>query len=294
MPSREIQGRAVFGPAAAILIGLGTAAMIAGPAAAQYRSDQPAVLAAPDTKESEFVEIDEVSAMMDFNNAYSNVGKPRMALFWNREFSDRLSQWVAFRRAVSSGSTTIEGPLFGTGNAANIQKSETAQTEVLVQDQVRGGLGDELTNLRFESAYVEPMQSAGAIFIDRATIMRLNQSHTGKQQGVGYRPDKQAVETDALVGYADMIAEILMTPDGREDSPLGMAFRVKITDVRTGQLVLSFLSQGMHEDDTDKPAQFVTTSTGFARKAPEPPKPEDVAHRLALETMVMLSRRWGI
>lgn len=283
---------------AAAGLAIACAAMLSASAAqAQYRDDQPAVLEDQrDDDDYEFVEINEVNAMQNFNGAYAAAGKPRMALFWNREFSDRLSQWAAMRRAVSSGSTSIQGPLFGRANAANIEKSETAQTEILVQEQVRVGLGDEMTNMVFESAYTEPLMRAGAVFIDRSAIMRLTQSHAGKTQGVGYRPDKQVVETDALIGYADMIAEILMTPDTYGASPLGMAFQVNVTDVRTGQRVLSFVSQGIYEDPEEakrRPKKYEATSAGFVEKT-EIPRPEKVAKRLALETMLHLSQRWGL
>ncbi len=282
--------------AAGILAGLTAAVVPSADSFAQYRDDQPAVLEPEDDDEYEFIEIDEVDAMQGFNSGYSAAGKPRLALFWNREFSDRLSQWAAMRRAVASGSTSIQGPLFGRANAAEIDKTETAQTEILLQDQVRVGLGSEMTNMVFESAYTEPLTRAGAIFIDRSTIMRLTQSHAGKTKGVGYRPDKQIVETDALIGYADMIAEVLMTPDTFGGSPLGIAFQVNVTDIRTGQRVLSFVSQGVYEDPEEakrRPKKYKATSAGFVPEV-DIPDPQKVAKRLALETMLHLGQRWGV
>jgi hypothetical protein len=285
----------------AATLAAGLALPLAGsPAAAQsataadpslYREGQPQVLKAP-AKAAPVEDLDEAAVGAAFQAAYEAEGRPRLAVFWNRAFSDRLSQWTALTRVVASDQRRVTGTLFDLENDALIQGNRTAQGEVLTPESNRAGFSTERANLAFESAYVTPLQQNGARIIDRATVMRLTQSDMRHDEGLTYRPDEQLVETDALINYADLIAEILMVRD--PEAVLGAAFRVAVKDVRTGELVLSFVSRGEAPEPEDKPVEWVATGQGFQPKADtETPEPEDVAHRLAVETMDRLSQRWG-
>lgn len=290
-------------PVAALVLGLAAGLSLPmGTAAAQnastvddpslYRDGQPQVLTAP-PKAAPVETLDEGAVGAAFAAAYEAEGRPRLAVFWNRAFSDRLSQWTALTRVVSSDRRRVTGTLFDMENNALIQGNDTVQGEVLTPESERAGFSTERANLAFESAYVTPLQNNGARIIDRATVMRLTQSEMRNDEGLTYRPDAQLVETDALINYTDLIAEILMVRDA--EAVLGAAFRVAVKDVRTGELVLSFVSRGEAPEPEEKPVEWVATGEGFQPKAEsrETPEPEDVAHRLAFETMERLGRRWG-
>ncbi|MEQ8604999.1 MAG: hypothetical protein RIB45_16930 [Marivibrio sp.] len=290
----------VVAPAVAGLTALAALALLAGPAAAQstdvsdpslYRDGQPQVLTAPPQGPAEGA-LDEGAVGAAFSAAYEAEGAPRIAVFWNRAFSDRLSQWTALTRAVASEQGRITGTLFDTENNALIQGNETAQVEVLTPESARAGFETERADMAFESAYVTPIQANGARIIDRATVMRLTQSEMRNDEGLTYRPDAQLVETDALINYADLIAEILMVRDPEAD--LGAAFRVQVKDVRTGELVITFLSRGEAPARTGARREWVATGSGFQPRADKAPTPEDVARRLAFETMQRLAGRWGV
>lgn len=291
--------------AAPALAGLAALTLLAGawatgPAAAQstdasdpslYREGQPQVLTAPAQGPVEGA-LDEGAVGAAFRSAYEAEGAPRLAVFWNRAFSDRLSQWTALTRVVTSEQGRITGTLFDMDNNALIQGNNTAQAEVLNPETSRAGFDTERANMAFESAYVTPLQSHGARIIDRATVMRLTQSEMRNDEGLTYRPDAQLVETDALINYTDLIAEILMVRD--PEAVLGAAFRVQVKDVRTGELVTSFLSRGEAPKTGGAPKEWVATDSGFQPRAEKAPTPEDVARRLSYETMERLAGRWGV
>jgi len=255
-----------------------------------YREGQPQVLSAPAQGPAEDA-LNEGAVGAAFRAAYAAEGTPRLAVFWNRAFSDRLSQWTALSRVVRSEQSRITGTLFDTDNSALIQGNESVQAELLNPETGRAGFETERADMAFESAYVTPLQTHGARIIDRATVMRLTQSEMRNDEGMTYRPDQQLVETDALINYTDLIAEILMVRDPEAD--LGAAFRVQVKDVRTGELVISFLSRGETPARAGARREWVATDQGFQPRADKAPTPEGVARRLAFETMERLAGRWG-
>lgn len=140
--------------------------------------------------------------------------------------------------------------------------------------------------------------------LDRSMILRLTDNKTTKK-GVDY----QLNETSALEGYADYLAEILMTPD--EYAPIGMSFLVTIKDVSTGAIVAMLSSDGELKDlkdlfndnwyvdnsgynwvDGRPPEQkWVIDSDGYKVIDLEP-SPKLVGQQLAIELISELNSIW--
>jgi len=171
-----------------------------------YRDGGPAVLSPPKEEET----IDTSAVERKFKSLYAKQGAPRMAFYWNRELSDRLSQWfgVARKAITESGDIRVTGD-------KNLDVNVEAVTGV--EDQYRrtdprrrGPRGADAW--KFEGGFLKPFFKAGAKVVDRSAIMRL----TASSSQTGRNPDVQHIETQSLVGYADLLVEILVdeTEDG--------------------------------------------------------------------------------
>jgi hypothetical protein len=268
------------------------AALTTGVQAQTYRTNLPEVLT-PTVTEVERAEppLDEASTLRTFREAYRKKGRPRIAVFWNRSFSDRLSQWIAAGRLLSTresgAAVAIQDP--GRNRTAELtgRGAAAAYNQVNAPETRRRGLG-ELADSEFEAGFHEPMLDASARLVDRATIMRLTESSLGRNRGNDRVSDAQVIETEALKDYADLIAEVTMLPDA--NAPHDRAFRVVIKSVLDGQVVANFVTRG--EEPEENAGEWQATEGGYVKVAPEPPKVSEVGRALAFRTMAALSRAW--
>lgn len=259
-----------------------------------------------------------------FQAAYSNVGEPSIAIFWNRKFDDQLSQWQADRRhsITGEGSSTasdifqkqgdiqqedaLNATVSAIGNAqpsgeilGSYERNTQGGSRILAAEYYesrkeqakRRGLG-EAADFEFGSGFMGPFLEQKANILDRDTIMRLVERDNTEEAGSEMIADYQKIETDALIGFADYFAEVLMTRDYEAD--LGMSFMVSIKEVATGRIVTMFKSAATPPEEDSKKAKFIATSSGYKKVASfETTSPEDVGTQLAHETMVALSKIWG-
>lgn len=260
---------------------------------AGHRHDVPAVLTpAPAPTATTF---DVPGA---FRAAYSSTGRPRIAVYWNRQFADVLStRYEDYDRRTTTvdGSASIETDEWSSEYGATTSADAKAKFRKEVET-VRGARGvavngarsglDESTAWQLESGFYQPWLGVGARLVDRALTMR---TLTGGKP-FGTVPDIQSVEVGALLGKADYLMEILVTHDA--ESPIRARFRVTVKDVRTGQIVALASTRAMPPLASEK--RWVPTSSGFEKRTTtELANLEDFGRQLAHESMMQLVRAWG-
>jgi hypothetical protein len=258
-----------------------------------FRHDVPAVMkAAPPLAAPRF---DPTRA---FHDAYAAAGRPRIAVYWNRQLGDSLAtRYEEYDRRTTTvdGSASVEATT--TGSSYHVNASADAESNArAVVETVRGtrALGvptarenlDESTAWQLESAFYQPWLGTGARLVDRALTMR---TLTGGKP-FGAAPDIQSVEVGALLGKADYLMEILVTNDA--ESPIGSRFRVTVKDVRSGQIVALASTRAMPSLASE--TRWVPTASGFEKRTTtEQATLEDYGRQLAHESMMQLVRAWG-
>lgn len=254
------------------------------PAAAQYRPGVPEVLTPAPGPGSPMM-----AAARHFRASYARHGSPRIILFWNRVLSDEVQSQYADRVSAVSTSRAgaVEGPTGYDGYGAAAGRVDTFDAAA-TKERVREGQRDsmaESADWKVENAFNRAFIDNGARFVDRSLAMRV----TAHGRKLGATPNVQDIETGALVGKADLMMEVLQTPD--PDSPVGYSFRAQVKDVRSGRILANAVNNG--DGIAHGPGPMVATSHGFVRSAPAMVTLEDVGEALAADVMSALSARWG-
>ena len=265
-------------------LGLIALSALVAPASAQYRTGVPEVLTPPPPPASALS-----TAARIFRARYTQHGSPRIILFWNRALSDEVQSQYADR--VSAVATTrtgaVEGPVGETAYGAasgRIDTFDAASTRERVREGQRDSMA-EAADWKAETAFNRAFIDNGARFVDRSVAIRA----TAHGRKLGPTPNAQEIETSAMIGKADLLMEVLQTPD--PDSPVGYSFRAEIKDVRSGQILATAVNNG--STVSHGPGRMVATSRGFVREAPARASLEDVGESLAADLMRALSARWG-
>lgn len=210
-----------------------------------------------------------------FSSAYVRAGKPRVALFWNRELNDRLSRGTreVLRAEVDASRD---------GRSLTASVSRGTETE---GDTLRRTTLDERDLWLVEAEFVRVFLEAGTTVVDRAAIMRLA---AARDRGSA---DAQQVEMAALKGHADLFLEVLLTGD--PSAPLGWGFRCNLKDVKSGRLVSTQYLTALPSLPAPGAASFRARDGGYERVAAPPPRitVRDVGVTLALDAMRELTRR---
>lgn len=256
------------------------------------------MMAEPQQEDSVDNEASNQEIVRSFSTVYKKKGKPRLAVFWNRKFDDQLSQW----EQVARGSVSMQASLETEGHLPSSESEKDANGKALAKAlgsayierknpaQYRHGLG-ETSDFEFGSGFVQRMSSAGTKIIDRSTIMRLMQSNKQDTAGAEVITDRQVVETDALKGYADYIAELVFTRNS--SAPVGMSFLVTVKDINTGEIVTMFKSDG-EPPTVQQKAKLQVTDHGYdyVDDNNSDINPTDVGGQIALEMMSALTQVW--
>lgn len=250
-----------------------------------YRSGQPRVIQ-PAPKET--VQIDAAFIIDRFAAAYAAQDRPRLAIFYNREFSDRLSQWFGVSRVAVTErrDARLSGEIEKTEGNVDLKGSSSGTVGVGRQDRLtdprRRGL-DGVAGWRFENAFSKPFLEAGVRLIDRAAVMRLTATgSTGAH-------DAQQIETAALTGYADILVEILFEEFRSEDKgERKTIFRVTAKNIKTGELVTQILAE---PKDNETKRKYIGTRDGFVAVDEAPPKKN--GYDVAIELIQAMSQAWS-
>lgn len=271
----------VAGAIVAVLLAGGTAV------AQQYRDNMPEVLNAPPRGNP--AAQSSAMATSAFRAAYARKKSPRMVIFWNRQLTDSLStsyeEWSRYtltdgrmsdKTLYDDGSTTVAGRAV----EAELRSGRTATTA----DGARTTGLAERADWKAAQGFNRTMLAGGARLIDRTLIMRSTALNKGVDRG-----DAQSVEMSALTGKADLLVEVLQTPDA--SAPSGYTFRVDVKDIRSGTLLATVVTQGI--PPSNGPGRWVAGPSGYQRERPLPPSVDQVGARVATEVMQALVANWG-
>ncbi|MCT2559367.1 hypothetical protein N0B51_10290 [Tsuneonella sp. YG55] len=234
---------------------------LTAPAAAQagpgFRSGTPPVLTPPpravDTRG-----FDEARSAAE----YRRVGSPRIVVFWNRELSDRIANdydAVMLERgeaASGAASAVSRNGRYAEGAQVSAYERETRIGKREVTDDSRGSLLDEDEEWSFLEAFQGRLQSAGVRLVDRNLAMRSIAAQPGGPL------DKQSAEMSGITRLADLMLAIVQTP--ADGTPLGVRFKVTVTDLRTGTILATLVDDG--DSRAIVPGRFVAGATGFERE----------------------------
>ena len=255
-------------------------------AAAQYRADQPPVLERPTPQPMPDNSPQTINA---FSAAYRMAGLPRVALFWNVALTDQLAddrvQSTRVQRSTTGSSSSIDQTTTGDAGSARLREGDDKRVSDMTIDRTtrttnnanRGSPLQERDAFRLENAFMKSMRDGGVQFIDRAAIMRTTAANAG---GGG---DSRTIETQALMGKAELMLEVLLTRD--QEALLGWGFRGMLRDIDSGRMLASFYSRAMPVL-APVPAQYRATDRGFTRvEMKHVVTLEDVGRTLALDTM---------
>jgi hypothetical protein len=243
-----------------ILAPLAVAGMVAIPAS---------VIAAPPPRPAY-----SASPSASFSAAYRRAGSPRVIVFWNREFSDEVaSRYTDVVRGHSESRSGVSG-----GESYRTDDLAVSAGTERGDDSRRESDFTERADWKLESAFLSGLAGNGVALVDRNTVMR----KAGR--GAALMPNQQSIETDALVGFADILIEVLQTSD--DAAPLGTSFRISVKRIRDGRLISQFVSDGQVPMGR---RPFVAGPNGYERAAPVPPSPSMVARKLADETLGALA-----
>lgn len=210
----------------------------------------------------------------DFTQAYVKAAKPRIAVWFNRELSDRVEEWV----------TPVRIKNVIVHKNGDVQQLESS-LQVRDDNDTARPSEDEDWVWAFEDGFDRPLLDGGVNLVDRTMILRLSGADAGTDA------DKTAalkrIEVSALRTHADLMIELLIKR--APDSKSGYNFRAKVVDVASGR-VLAMVNA---PDLKPGAGSFVTTDHGYERpSAKGAPAVTEVGNLLADEVMKRLTRIW--
>ena len=260
----------------------------AGEAGNLYRTNTPAVLTpvAGIAKDARRAEIPSAAAREAFRRAYRRAGSPRLAVFWNRAFDDRLRETEAESRLVVERNFAARDEESGKPAATREKEKWTVSVESR-RHGARPQPLSEIAAFKFQAGFLRPLIEAGAKVIDRAAIMRLTEARRALDDPAGNVTDRQLVETEALMGRADLLIRIALSPS--DESPTGAFFHVSVVEVKSGRIVASFFDDAAFANDRRK--SWTAVRGGYVRVTQDPDGSlERVGRILAAQTMDALAR----
>ena len=265
-----------------------------------YREGQPPVLEAPpETAPVVAVQVEVPSGLVRdvFRRAYRDSGSPRLAVFWNRVFSDGLRDMVANEQIVIEATSAK-----ATGDADKaFSERETDRVAIRAEtrrdDGARRSPVTEIGEFRFQAGYLQPLIEEGAKVIDRAAVMRLTDAAHRQSDAAVPLDDRQLVETAALKDHADLLIQIALSPS--IESETGVFFSVSIVEIQTGQIRATFFHDGTFSPPTKAPPNQVWKAVrgGYILVTEDQEEEEtkidleQMGRILAEETMIALARQ---
>lgn len=250
------------------------------PASRTSAGDLPgetSMMAQPATAAS--VDVDQV--IRDFAAAYAAQESPRLMVYFNRELSAEVKEWVATERlAIEGQSREVKGDE-RTDRSGGVAISR----QYANSDGGRVGPGERWM-WEFEQAIADMLLDARVNLIDRAVVMR-RQAASGDEMLGNAQTSARTLEMQALDQYADLLVELWIVRSS--ESPVGYEFRAQVKDLDSGRLVATVTTFG---DGVDEPRRvYAATSTGY-QAYDEVPTVGDAAQALGVALMESLAKRW--
>lgn len=241
------------------LIGCGCGAFACGMARAQMRAGQPPTLNPPAA-----APVQAPNVVGPFRAQYQAAGSPRIVLFWNVSFDDTTESPradVTVRGAEVYPFVSEEGDTGLQALSARVHASGYLNPAKRGQ----GALSDrDLAEL--DSAFRDELLAANVSLLDRATTIRFMEAERDRT-GV----DPKLIETDAVLGKAEVLLQVLLVRD--DDSPLGTGFKVSVARVSSGVDIASLYTTAL-PNLPPPPGRYVATDSGFVWQQEYPPIPD--------------------
>ena len=256
----------------------------------------------------------ELPNQMDIVRAFfkenKRMNRPKFILFWNRELSDEVVTYYIDYQAKQAEATggsisaygrdsasVVGGTWTGAGVSAtsrrsvDISGSTVEATRVdqvgvarMNKDEARKNL-DELINMKLESSFKSMFIKGGARLINREMAIRT----TGVTAKADEKINTHALETSAMVGKADLLVEIVLTPSF--ESETGLAFQANVVVIETGETLASVFTEAM--PPTIDTVSYEATSNGFVRNVNrEGFSDQTIGKQLAIDTMREITDYW--
>ncbi len=273
-----------------ILIGLG----MASSSVAQMREGMPDVLlpARP-------IDGSGLQPVIDmFSESYKKHSSPRIVIFWNRDLTDEVvtsyQGSMTIRNSMQGGdSRTNNKTVSQIGSSLNNERDTWYETSSRFSVGVdrndpkqRTGLR-ELVDWKVEGAFKRTLLSSGARLIDRELIFRTN----GKNADANERVNRQRIETESLLGNAELLMEVLLAADESEYS--GIIFKVSVTDIASGETIAYLTTPAVPPTVTT--SYYQATHQGFQQVTEtEASTSKDIGEALATEVIAELAAKWQV
>lgn len=227
----------------------------------EYRDDEPETILAPKQATQ-----DDSELINSFAVRYKAKGKPRVALFWNREQTDVL---VRHKESVTRNTQSISAT--GSENTVNsysgshtlqevsgLSEGVVKQTEKEIDDNDRSGLSEK-DDAIVHSKFLEVLSLAGVRLVDRNMMLRTTAASNKST-------DTQISETKGLEGKADWLMEILLVNDSY--APLGYGFKVTVKGIKNSVLISEFYTKALPYLPSKQP--FIAIPGAGFQRAPTP------------------------
>lgn len=199
---------------------------------------------------------------------------PRMAIFWNREFNDQVSDWASRRRVVISGEGSLRGEV--PEGDLNLDGKSRAAAQAETRSPRRSGPVEPAFDL--QSGFITQLTRAGVTVVDRDAIMRITDNALEDGTFERLSPDQARLEMRALDQHADYLMVLSQVASDE--------FRIRILDVKNGSIQAMVDSNGV-PPETDEDHRWIATDNGFEKREKRVSL-KDVGQELALQTLASL------
>lgn len=225
------------------------------------------------------------SAKADFATVYAQIGRPRIAIYYNRELSGQLEEWI----------TPVRQKTTQRGFLGEVYQAESYTQFRDFNEAVRAN-PDERWSWAFEDGFYTALLNEKVRLIDRTAILRLAANDRPEADNKD-KPDVhietiplKRVEVDALKHHADLVVEVLVAQSGDASN---YEFKAKVMEIKTGRL-LAMVNQVPAAKPASDQGKFVAGQNGYEREQ-QTAGPDDArakGERLADEVMHRLARVW--
>ncbi|MFL1464549.1 hypothetical protein ACQUWM_09895 [Marinobacter sp. DUT-3] len=199
---------------------------------------------------------------------------PRMAVFWNREFNDQVSDWASRRRVVVSGAGSLRGEV--PEGDVNLDSDSRAAVQSETRSSRRSGPAAPAFDL--QSGFVSQLNRAGVKVVDRDAIMRITDNALEDGTFERLSPDQARLEMRALDQHADYL--LVLSEVASDD------FQIRVLNVKDGSVRTMVSSNGM-PPETEEDRRWIATENGFEKREKRLSM-RDVGQELALQTLAEL------
>lgn len=216
---------------------------------------------------------DRQSSLSAFKQRYVKAGRPRMAIYFNRELSDEVEEWktpVRIETAVRN-------------NRGEVIQAETAIHYRADHENRRGSDTSSDMAWAFEDGFYNAFARQGARLVDRRMMLRL--AAAKRPENAKGMVARQHIEMSAFKDHADLLVELLVQRN--PSSPSGYNFRAQATNVKTAQVVAMVNASEINPLE----GKFVAGHNGYerARMSGTPDEVKQVGQQVAEELMRALA-----